>query len=146
MNDEKKDENADNVTNLDDRRPAEPEEIKLDNFQICLIRQSKSINVLMAATDIPKPAKLKIYKFFFSIMDRPEAKSLYRTTDEIVAEFMKENPEANPPMLNDPMFAEIFEKDSGITITKLQLTGEDIPDSISPADMIDLSWLINFEG
>ena len=140
------DEKKDNVTDIKDRRPAEPEEIKLDNFQICLIRQSVSINALMAATDIPKATKLKIYSFFFSIMDNPKAKAVYQTTDETVAGFMKENPEADPPMLNDPMFAEIFKKDSGITIKKLQLTAEDIPDTVSPADMIGLSWLINFEG
>jgi len=140
------DEKPDKVTDLKDRRPAEPEEINLNSLQVCLIRNSESVHALMAATDIPKPAKLKIYHFFFSIMDRPEAKALYQTADEIVAEFEKENPEAPPVMLNDPMFAEIFEKDPGITIKKLQLTGEDIPDSISPADMIGLSWLINFEA
>ncbi len=137
-------EKKDKVTNLDDRRPVEPKKIKLNNFQIYLIRRDPSIGVLMAATDIPKSAKLKIYNFFFSLMDRPEAKSLCRITDEIVAEFEKENPEAPPVMLNDPMFTEIFGKDAEIEIKKLQLSGKEIPDAISPADMMGLSWLIDF--
>ena len=139
-------EKPEKVTDLNDHRPAEPEEIELDNFQVCLIRQFPSVNALMAATDIPKAAKLKIYGFFFSIMDNPKAKAVYQTIDEMVSEFKKENPEAPPVMMNDPMFAEIYEQDSKIKVKKLQLTAEDIPDSLSPADMIGLSWLIHFEA
>ncbi len=130
-------------TDLDKKRAGE---IELDNFQVALIRQSKSINTLMAATDIPKPAKLKIYSFFFSIMDNPKAKAVYETTDEVLAEFVAKNPDAPPAMMNDPMFAEIYAQKSGIKITKLQLTAEDIPDALSPADMVGLSWLIHFQS
>ena len=118
--------------------------IVLSNLHIYLLRQSPSIGVLMAATDIPKPAKLKIYKFFFSLMDRPEAKALHETVDEIVAEWTKEDPEAILPSLNDPVFDGIFDKDSGIEIKKLQLSGKEIPDAISSADMMGLTWLIEF--
>ena len=138
MSDEKK------VTNLDEHRPAQPEEIELGNFQVCLIRQSSSVQALMAATDIPKAAKLKIYSFFFSVMDNPKAKALYQLVDEMVAEFTAKNPDAPPVMFNDPLFKEIYEQGSGIKITKLQLTAEDIPDALAPADMFGLSWLINF--
>ena len=120
------------------------ETIVLSNLHVYLLRQSPSISALMTATDIPKPAKLKIYKFFFSLMDRPEAKALYETVDEIVAECMKEDPEAPLPPLADPMFNGIFDKNSGIEIKKLQLSGKEIPNAISPADMIGLSWLVEF--
>ncbi len=140
------DEKKEKVTNRDEHRSTEPEEFELDNFQVCMIRQSKSVNALMSATDIPKPAKLQIYSFFFFIMDNPKAKAVYKATDEILAEFVAANPEAPPVMLNDPMFNEIYEQKSGIKIKKLQLTAEDIPDALSPADMVGLSWLIHFQS
>ncbi len=140
------DEKKEKVTNRDEHRSTEPEEFELDNFQVCMIRQSKSVNALMTAIDIPKKAKLKIYNFFFSIMDDPKAKAVYKAVDEVLAEFVAANPEAPPVMMNDPMFNEIYEQKSGIKITKLQLTAEDIPDALSPADMVGLSWLINFNA
>jgi hypothetical protein len=136
-------EDKNKVTDIEDHRPKGPEEIELNNFQLNLVRMSKATNDLMAAADIPKTAKLKIYTFFMGIMDRPEVKALFKTIDETAAEHLKENPTAEL-MIADPLFKEIYEQESGVKVKKLQLTGEDIPDTFSSADMIGLSWLIDF--
>lgn len=134
-------EEPDKVTDINKHRPSEPEEAELDNFQVNLIRNSPVIKAIMEAKDIPKTAKLKIYTFFFAVMDRPEVKALYKALDEIHAEHVKENQEQEI-RLNDPIFDEIYGQDSRVKIKKLYLAGEEIPDAVSVADMIGLAWLI----
>ena len=118
-------------------------EVELDNFQLNLIRNSPAIKAIMEAKDIPKVAKLKIYTFFYSIMDRPEVKALYKALDEIHAECVKEN-QGQEIRLNDPVFDEIYGQDSRGKVKKLQLSEDEIPDAISVADMMSLDWLIKF--
>lgn len=141
-------EKPDKVTDINEHDPSEPEEAELDNFQLNLIRNSPVIKAIMDAKDIPKKAKLKIYTFFFAVMDRPEVKALYKALDEIHAEYVKENPEQLEDgekigvRLDNPIFTEIYEQDSRVKIKKLYLTGEEIPDAVSVADMMGLAWLI----
>lgn len=121
-------------------------------------------------TQLKSTVRLEVYKFSLQIFKSDEMEAYQKVRGEIIENFKKEEQakidaereklkdqglskeaiEARLPKMPDlksdhPDLKELIEAQSGLELRKLKVKNDDLPDSFLPANMVRLSWLINFE-
>lgn len=121
-----------------------PATFKLLNGQVQAFRSNPGITKLMQAESLTTASKMALFKTFYSVIDSAEAKALFDTVDGIIVQHEKDNPEGPPIKWDDPKFLELFEKESGIKVSKLSVTEDEMPGNFTSENLVAVLWLVDF--
>ena len=119
--------------------------LKLKNIEIeNFIReiQDGAIAELKKSKTLPTPAKSAIYRLAKKISEAPETKAYLEQKQQLGEDLQsgeKEQADA------DKEFQEILEQDSGLEITKPEISESDLLEVLSVDEMIQCDWLFDIK-
>ena len=110
--------------------------------------QNNQVLSKLAQSKLGSKAKFDIYKLIRKIGESPEMKALQDSIKEINENHEKEQidkEEKEVLLITDPEIVELFNIESGLETKKITIKAESLSDDITISDMLQVSWLIDFE-
>lgn len=130
--------------------PKKGEVVKMTNGMIDGFLTNPSIQRLRQLKGLRAELRFKIFKLWETILTSPEAKAVEATKNQMVKEHeekqkkLKEE-DRKPLLLESPQVQALFEVDSGLEVTKITISSDQLSGDFTPFDMSACRWIIDFK-
>ena len=117
------------------------EKVKFTNFMIEKFQRDISFQKLRVSEDLSQELKFELFKLVEILTNGPEAKALIAAKNELI----RTDGKKDILSFDHPKVQELMNLESGIEFNKLYVCVKDIPKALTPEDMRQISWLIEFK-